>query len=208
MLKRATLCFFKFRVYFCLMKQEIFTNEEFIKQDYSENGLAGKEYSGCTFFNCNLSGINLSDKEFIDCAFENCNLGNVTLKNTGLKSVNFVNCKLIGIDFSLCKEFLFSVKFHKCQLDYAVFLKMNLKKTSFHECVIREASFIESNLTGASFPDCDLSRTIFEMSNLGGTDFRTAYNYSINPDTNIIKGAKFSYPAVLGLMDKYEIQIS
>jgi len=37
---------------------------------------------------------------------------------------------------------------------------------------------------------------------------RTAFNYSLNPELNKIKKAKFSLPAVVGLLDKYDIEIS
>jgi hypothetical protein len=36
---------------------------------------------------------------------------------------------------------------------------------------------------------------------------RTSFNYSINPELNRIKKAKFSMPAVVGLLDKYDIEI-
>jgi fluoroquinolone resistance protein len=38
-------------------------------------------------------------------------------------------------------------------------------------------------------------------------DFRTAYNYSIDPEKNRIKKAKFSIFGVTGLLDKYDIEI-
>jgi hypothetical protein len=39
------------------------------------------------------------------------------------------------------------------------------------------------------------------------TDFRTAYNYSFDPENNRIKKAKFSLAQVVGLLDKYDIHI-
>ena len=116
-----------------------------------------------------------------------------------------LNCKLIGIDFTDCSDFLFAVQFDKCVLDYSFFLKKNLKKTFFLDCSIREANFSESNLTDARFQGCDLHQTVFERTNLHSVDFRTASNYSINPEANNIRKARFSYPAVLGLLDKYGI---
>jgi hypothetical protein len=43
--------------------------------------------------------------------------------------------------------------------------------------------------------------------NLTGADFRTAYNYSLDPENNKLKNARFSGPGVLGLLDKYDIKI-
>jgi hypothetical protein len=48
----------------------------------------------------------------------------------------------------------------------------------------------------------------FENTNLEKADFGTAYNYSINPNLNRIKKAKFSLPAVTGLLDQYDIEIT
>ncbi|MGI8788822.1 MAG: hypothetical protein ACR2HG_13805 [Pyrinomonadaceae bacterium] len=38
-------------------------------------------------------------------------------------------------------------------------------------------------------------------------DFQTAYNYSIDPESNRIKKAQFSIPGIARLLDKYEIEI-
>jgi hypothetical protein len=38
-------------------------------------------------------------------------------------------------------------------------------------------------------------------------DFRTSYNYSINPEVNRIKKAKFSTAGIAGLLCKYDIEI-
>ena len=38
-------------------------------------------------------------------------------------------------------------------------------------------------------------------------DFRNSHNYTIDPETNSIKKAKFSLPDVIGLLSKYNIDI-
>lgn len=190
------------------MKRIILDEKEFEKQDYSTTELVGDEFSCCTFSNCNFSSGSLSNKEFIDCVFDNCNLSNIRLKNTDLKNVRFINCKLIGIDFGSCSKFLFSVNFSKCQLNYSSFVNMDIKRTIFSECIIKEANFAESNLTEVAFLNCDLLRTIFEMTDLTRSNFSTAYNYSIDPTVNIVRKAKFSYPSVLGLLDKFNVEIT
>jgi hypothetical protein len=52
-------------------------------------------------------------------------------------------------------------------------------------------------LTGARFEN-----TIIEKA-----DLRTSYNYSIDPENNRIKKAKFSLAQIAGLLDKYNIEI-
>ena len=54
---------------------------------------------------------------------------------------------------------------------------------------------------------CDLQDASFEHTNLERANFATAINYSIDPDNNRVSGARFSMPAVLGLLGKYNIEI-
>ncbi len=77
----------------------------------------------------------------------------------------------------------------------------------FTECKLDEVDFTESDLTNSIFKNCDLTRTIFSNTNLEGSDFRTAENYSIDPEGNRITRAKFSKEGVIGLLDKYNIKI-
>jgi uncharacterized protein YjbI with pentapeptide repeats len=131
----------------------------------------------------------------------------VNVAGTSLKDAIFTDCKLMGLDFGKCNDLLLSFTFIRCQLDYAFFYKKKLKKTRFEECNIREANFTEADLSGSAFIKCDLTRTVFDRSNLSGIDFRSAYNYSIDPENNQIKKAKFSLEGVRGLLDKYDIEI-
>lgn len=182
-------------------------NQTFEKIDYSKQKLIKQEFESCKFVNCNFSNCDLSQTALIDCKFENCNLSMIKILGTGLRNVKFINCKIMGVDFSNCAEFDFAVSFEKSCLDYAFFIKNNLKKTKFEDCIIKEANFTKSDLTDAEFNNCDLSGTIFTQSNLGGVDFTTAKCFSINPDNNSVKKAKFSIYGVVGLLDKYDIII-
>jgi hypothetical protein len=48
-------------------------------------------------------------------------------------------------------------------------------------------------------------KAAFVGTNLEKTDFRTARNYSFDPEQNKLKKARFSHPAVVGLLTKYDI---
>jgi len=48
-------------------------------------------------------------------------------------------------------------------------------------------------------------RATFDNSILAGTDFRSASNYSFDPEKNKIRKAKFSLAGLPGLLDKYDI---
>jgi uncharacterized protein YjbI with pentapeptide repeats len=52
-----------------------------------------------------------------------------------------------------------------------------------------------------------LRGAIFDHTILEKADLRTAYHYSIHPDINRIKKAKFSMANIIGLLDKYDIEV-
>jgi uncharacterized protein YjbI with pentapeptide repeats len=189
------------------MKETHHSDKTFDKINYSNKAISGREFEACTFSNCDFSGANLANNNLIDCTFENCNLSMIRLEHTGLKSISFHNCKLMGVDFSTCNEFLFAVSFDGCILDYTSFIRRKLKKTTLRDCSIKDANFTQSDLTGSAFINCDLSRTIFQQTILEKADFRSANNYSIDPEVNRIKKAKFSLTGLAGLLEKYDIMI-
>ena len=182
-------------------------NQVFEKMDYSEIELPKGEYDHCTFVGCIFSNSDLSEVAFVDCEFDNCDFSMGTINNTAFKEVRFANCKLLGLDFQQCNDFLFSVYFEDCILNFASFRQLKLKNTTFKNCSLHEADFTETDLTGSLFENCDLSRAIFESTMLEQVDFRTSYNYSINPEINRIQKAKFSLAGVAGLLEKYNIDL-
>jgi uncharacterized protein YjbI with pentapeptide repeats len=189
------------------MKMILHEDKAFDNIDYAEKEVTGREFIKCRFKGCNFSNGNLAGNEFVDCQFIECNLSMTKIGTTSLKNVFFKNCKLIGVDFSNCKDFLFSVGFENCILDYTSFFGKKLKNTVFKKCSIKEVNFTDSDLTNSVFPDCDLSRTQFEHTNLNGVDFTSAYNYTIDPELNRMKNARFSMNGVAGLLSKYGIII-
>lgn len=166
-----------------------------------------REFEDCIFKNCDLSNSDLSYNTFLDCEFIDCNLSMTKLLGTNLKTVLFKNCKLMGIQFHECDDFLFQVNFEDCVLDYSSFANKKMPKTKFNSCTMKEVSFIGTNLTNSSFENCNLDNAIFNDTQLAGVDFKTAYNYKIDPEFNPMKKAKYSTQGIVGLLDKYDIKI-
>jgi fluoroquinolone resistance protein len=129
------------------------------------------------------------------------------LAKTSLKDARFKDCKLVGLPFENCSDFLFSVTFYGCNLNLSTFFKKSLKKTRFVNCTLGETDFTKSNLSNAVFDQCDLTRAIFIHTNLEKADFRSSFNYSIDPGMNRMIKAKFSLAGVVGLLDKYDIEV-
>jgi uncharacterized protein YjbI with pentapeptide repeats len=82
-----------------------------------------------------------------------------------------------------------------------------MKKTRFTRCSIQEAEFTDTDLTEAIFDECNLSGSTFYHTILTKADFRTATGFTIDPEQNRIKNAKFSVYGLQGLLGKYGIQV-
>ena len=186
---------------------EVVEDRKFEKHDFTEIPLPAGDFENCVFINCNFASADLSERAFADCSFQSCNLSLVKTFKTTLNNIHFTDCKLLGIHFETCSEFLFSVIFSNCLLDLSSFEGRVMKKTRFTACSLKETDFTNSDLSASIFDRCNLDKTIFENSNLEKADFRTALNYSIDPDRNKIKKAQFGLTGLPGLLEKYDIVV-
>ena len=189
------------------MSQAFTQDQIFDKLDFTQEPLTKGEYENCKFTNCNFEETNLNDIKFMDCNFQDCNWSLVQIIGTVLREVKFKDCKMLGLQFETCNDFGLSFSFENCQLNHSTFFQMNIKKTIFRNCQLREIDFSESNLSNVIFDNCDLAQAIFINTVLDKADFRTAYNYSIDPESNRLKKAKFSILGISGLLDKYDLII-
>ncbi len=189
------------------MEDLIHLHKTFEKVTLVAQKINNREFEGCLFKNCDFSNSNFGYNTFTDCEFIDCNLSLLQLGNSSLQSVLFKNCKVMGIQFQSCTDFLFQVTFEDCVVDYASFSHKKMPKTKFSSCSMKEVNFSGTNLTNAVFENCNLDNAIFNETQLAGADFRTAYNYKIDPEFNPMKKAKFSTVGIMGLLDKYDIKI-
>ncbi len=162
-----------------------------------------QDYEKCEFVNCTLTDI--SNSNFIECKFINCNLSSCKVNNTKFQSVKFVDCKLLGLNFFQAKDFAFEVYFENCVLDYASFDSKKLNKSIFNKCKMHEVNFTNSDLSKSLFISCDLYETLFSQTNLSGVDFTNVINFSIDPEINTIKKAKFLLHDLQRLLYKHDI---
>ncbi|HLO59898.1 MAG TPA: pentapeptide repeat-containing protein [Bacteroidales bacterium] len=183
-------------------------DEKFEKIIFSEKPLKPGEYEECTFDRCDFSNARLAEFRFIDCEFRDCNLSLVVLNNTTFRDVKFVGCKMLGLHFEDCDLLGFTVSFENCKLQNSTFFKVKMKKTVLKNCDLKETDFSEAEMSESIFDNCDLHRAVFDHTNLEKVDFRTAYNYTINPSQNRIKKARFSLPGLPGLLAEYGIDVS
>ena len=197
------------------MKQVFIEKEKFSKIDFTQTPLSKGEYEYCNFIKCDFSNSDLSDVEFSECEFLGCNLSLVNLDRTSLKEIKFKDCKMLGVNFGNCNEFGFGVYFDTCTLNHSLFSdtaalikkRVKLRQTVFKNSLLHEVDFTDCDLTAAVFDSCDLAGTIFDRTILEKADFRNSFNYSIDPELNRIKKAKFSQSGIAGLLEKHEIEI-
>ncbi len=175
-------------------EEKYFYDETFTEESLDTDFMVGASYESCVFSHCQFNKTCFNKTTFQDCTFQNCQILLTKMENTSLQNVRFVNCKLLGITFSECNQFSFSLDFRECLLDTVVFYGDNLKRVPFYNCQIRNSDFTGCNLSEASFDGSRFQETIFSDCQMDKADFTAATGYSIDPYSNKIKGAKFSLP--------------
>jgi len=114
---------------------------------------------------------------------------------------------MLGLHFESCNTFGLSVNFDNCNLNHSSFYKTKLRKTTFKNSKLHEVDFTGCDLSNSVFDNCDLSKALFENANLEKADFSTSFNYSIDPEKNRIRKARFSLAGITGLLEKYDIEL-
>ena len=183
------------------------TDEHFRNQDFTASGLEVTEYDGCSFTACRLADVDVSEVRFLDCSFQDCDLSNATLTGTSLQNVRFENSKLLGLTFDDCAPLAFAARFSGCRMQHASFQKMKLIRCGFTGCDLTEADFTGADMTGINLTDCDLDRATFEGTDLRKADLRESRHYRIDPTQNRVRGARFSLPEALGLLQTFGVKI-
>lgn len=191
------------------MKRETayISDKRFDTLNFMEEPLMFTDFEGCTFTNCDFSNLDVSGLKFVDCAFTGCNLSMIKTYDTVFSDVRFSNCKMLGLRFEDCHAIGASYEFDHCQLDYTSFYRQPLNGKTIRNCQFKEADFTECDASRTCFDHCDFLLARFERTNLEKSDFRTSFNYSIQPTSNRIKQAKFSLSGLVGLLDEFDVII-
>jgi uncharacterized protein YjbI with pentapeptide repeats len=178
---------------------------QFDNVTYGEQEINYKEFEACVFNNCDFSQCNFMAVTFIDCSFNNCNFNTSKINHVALRTVFFNGCKMKDVNFSMCDKLIFEIHFKECDLDFSKFYTLKLKGTTFMDCSLVAVDFMSTDLTEAIFDNCDLYRAEFEKAIANKADFRTSYNYTIDPQKTKLKKAQFSIGGIKGLLSKHDI---
>jgi len=182
-----------------------YTDQLFEKTAFPHKPHIEAVFESCILKSCDFSGINFSGNDFIDTTFDTCNFSMARFNDTGLKNVTFKGCKLTGVNLSNCKDFLFSANFEDCILDYSSFHKKKNKKCRFINCSMKSTDLTEADLTESIFQNCDLQSAEFGRTVLTGANLTTAFNFTIDPEKNQLRKARFSTQGLAGLLANYGI---
>lgn len=180
-------------------------DQMFKSEDFSKQSLESQKFNHCVFQNCHFSETSLWNSIFSSCTFEKCHLSLIKLDGCRIQDTQFSDCKIVGADFFKCEKTFLSMGFKSCLIQYGNFTDLNMKNFHFSSCKLLECHFINTILKGSHFENSDLSGTVFHHCDLSKADFSTAFNYAIDPRTNIITKAKFSLSEAMKLLDGFDI---
>ncbi len=187
--------------------QDYFLDIQYNNITYGDEELNLKEFECCTFNHCDFSQCNFIGVAFINCIFNYCNFNNSRINHVALRTVSFNYCKMKEVNFAMCDKLIFEIAFKNCQLDFSKFYALKMKGTSFIDCSLIAVDFMATDLSESVFDYCDLYRSEFEKAIANKTDFRTSYNYTIDPAKTKLKKAQFSVEGVKGLLFKHDILV-
>ena len=133
----------------------------------------------------------------------------MNIEGSAFSATQFENSKVLGIDWTRGAWPEMQVKgplvFKECVLTHSTFIGLDMKEAQYLACVARNVDFREANLAKADFSDTDLSGSYFINTDLSEVDFRSAYNYQIDPAQNKISKAKFTLPEAMSLLYNLDI---
>lgn len=168
------------------------------------------EFYDCQFEHCQFVEASFKRSSFIACTFTNCDLSMVNVTDTLFEDCRISATVAAGVNWSLlAKHSVLGVGlyFEACTLHYSIFRGLDLKGKSFVECLARDCDFSGADLQEADFSGADLQGAEFDTCNLSKAIFTGAKNYQINVLTNKVKGAKFAFPEVIGLLAGLGIEL-
>lgn len=193
------------------MSERTFDNEKFENLKLEEKTFERNEFIDCEFINCTFDTCKINFCKFNGCRFVKCTVISLKSEYSTAQFTEFENCNLIGVNWNKLlpsKRFAEPIKsLQNCRLKYNYFTRMNLTHFDFSDIEITDSMFSECTLTESSFKNCILNKTEFFQCDLKKADFRDASGYQIDVMTNKLKGARFSFPEVVNLLNSLELKI-
>jgi uncharacterized protein YjbI with pentapeptide repeats len=189
-----------------LLAGDEFEGETFDGLALESADLGGKDLRDCTFRRCKLGESTWKQSRLEDCVFDACDLTRLAPAGLALRGVELRASKLMGIDFSRVST-LPQVAFADCDLRYAAFVGLALRKTPFLRCTIVEANFVDCDLAEATFTESMLTGTRFQGCELRAADFTGARDLFLDPQRNKLKNTIVPLEAAVLLARSYGMNV-
>lgn len=182
-------------------------NETFTDLDAQGVDLGGKELYRCTFRRCKLQESKWRRARLEDCVVEDCDLTRFDPAQLSLVGVVFRRSKLLGVDWTDASSNP-DLAFEACNLEYATFRRVNLRKTRILDCDARSATFLDCDLVEADLSGTDLGGATFEASNLTKANLATARGAFLDPARNRVKDARVSIDTAVLLASSFGMRVA
>ena len=193
------------------MELDYYEGEVYEALTLSDDTLSGGNFVDCLFRACTFENLMLLRCSFRECRFEGCTISQVRTRGSELKFCEFEDCTVLGLNWGLLKpDGPFGEPIEKmksCRIRYGSFQDMNLKKFNFAGSALTHCTFADCDLSESDLRSCDLSDTEFFRCDLRKADLRHAGGFIIDVNNNQLRGARFTYPEVLDLLDGLGIKI-
>jgi fluoroquinolone resistance protein len=197
--------------------KELLPGKEYEDQTFQGLLMGGESLRDCLFTDCKFLKSRLADIDFESCSFHNCkfqscDLSLMRVNNSSFVSTSFTDCKMIGINWTDAYwpkgRLLATLHFEGCSINHSVLAGLILPRIRITQCVAWEVDFTEADLSEADCQSTDFAKSRFYNTNLSGANFSGATNYTIAPNYNKIKGAKFSLPEAMSLLYNLDIVLT
>ena len=173
--------------------------------------LKDTEYQDCVFKACRWQGVHLENCSFLGCTFDHCQFSDIHFTFCKMRDAWLEGCAFRGIGWGALqgRGGLGQPigKAINCSFRYNQFVGMALGGFDFSRNQFSECLFDDCKLAEADFNGAGLGRTAFTRCDLQNADFRAAQEYLIDPNQNKLKGARFSFPDVVTLLDGLGLRI-
>lgn len=192
--------------------QHEYQDEDFHELDLQGATLEAGKFHDCRFTRCNFSETVLQRCRFNDCEFIDCNLSLAKLTGSGFTNVTFTGCKLVGIDWAAAYwsavRMPGALSFDRCVLNDCSFFGLDLRELKLIDSRAFDADFTDAHCEDADFQRTDFRDALFRKTRLARANFSEAQNYRIDIFNNDIKGARFSLPEAIALLDSLDIELA
>jgi uncharacterized protein YjbI with pentapeptide repeats len=167
---------------------EYFLDIEYKSITYGEEEVNFKEFECCTFTKCNFSQCAFVAVTFIDCTFNDCTFSNAKINYVAFRTVTFNKCEIKDVNFAMCDKLIL-----KLRLRIIGFFQVLKLRNFFYQSPASSAvDFMSTDLTEVLFENCDLYRSEFAKAIANKANFKTSFNYTIDPKTTKLKKAVFA----------------